>query len=342
MNQPLEGRHGNVATGIGEAVRTILSDVMEDGHRVGPLRGRSIGHARSTVELLNYTLLIRDPLINLPLAADSPFLLTRAIARFNWAMTSNDRVADIARYDAGVRRFTDNGFTVPGSSYGKRLRYALGGIDQLRQVVEELRRDPFTRRALASIYLPSDAGRLSVDIPCAFGLAFHIRDDALHATVIMRSNNVYRLVGYNLFEFALMAEMVAREVGSSLATLTHHCLSAHVYEDEFEDARRYCQTLTVTESPLGRMPQGIAQFQQVDRLGQAEESLRYARNDLEFVSVLDEARRALDPYWYAYLSVLALALAEGHGNDRSSRVKPLVDPTLRAWLATSDVNPGGF
>ena len=122
-----------------------------------------------------------------------------AVARFVWMISGNNRLADIAFYEPRVKAFTDDEIIVPGSSYGARIRQAHPGIDQLQGVIAKLRHGKSTRRAAISIYQPTDTVRESSDIPCAFGMFFHIREDRLHTQIIMRSNNATTLLPFNIF-----------------------------------------------------------------------------------------------------------------------------------------------
>ena len=90
---------------------------------------------------------------------------------------------------------------------------------------------------------PEDVARESNDIPCTFGLSFMIRDASLHVTTIMRSNNAWRLLPYNIFEFSLLAEVVADRIGIDFGTYTHHCLSLHLYESDCAEAENWLKII---------------------------------------------------------------------------------------------------
>ena len=191
---------------------------------------------------MNYTFVLNSPRYRLPAAAAAcpePFSLPLAAARFVWMLSGSDRLESISHYSASVANFTDDGFVVPGSSYGSRLFYARPGLDQIAHVVQILAADQSSRRAMATIYQPEDVARESNDIPCTFGLSFMIRDASLHVTTVMRSNNAWRLLPYNIFEFSLLAEVVADRIGIDFGTYTHHCLSLHLYESDCAEAANW-------------------------------------------------------------------------------------------------------
>ena len=109
-------------------------------------------------------------------------------------MAGSDRLDSISYYSEGIKHFSDDDFIVPGSNYGTRLFYARPGLDQITNVVNILKKDPTSRRAMATIFQPEDTARTSTDIPCTYGLSFLVREDKLNVTTIMRSNNAWKLL----------------------------------------------------------------------------------------------------------------------------------------------------
>ena len=214
-------------------------------------------------------------------------------------LSGNDRVKDIAFYERKVLGFTDDQMTVPGSNYGKRLFTPEPGVDQVKAIIDRVRRDPGTRRAVAAIYRPEDAVRESKDIPCAFGLSFHARNERLHMTTIMRSNAAWTLLPYNVFEFTLLGELIATLAGMRLGSYTHITLSMHLYEDEVDQAQRACEaTLNDLPPPMPPMPRETTWDQLID-LVKWEADLRYhgtALSSLSYRPLLERARE-FGPYW---------------------------------------------
>ena len=109
--------------GAGEAFGTIVKDLLSapslkaDGDAGQRMRQGSLEH-------LNYGFSLGSPRDRL----SGEMKATVAAARFIWMMSSNNRLADIAFYEPKVLGFTDDGLTVPGSSYGMRLRQPQPGV----------------------------------------------------------------------------------------------------------------------------------------------------------------------------------------------------------------------
>ena len=235
----------------------------------------SVGSGRLTREFTNFTFTINSARARLPgpSSIPDPFSLISAVARFVWMMAGSDRLESIRHYSKGVERFTDDGFVVPGSSYGSRLFYARPGLDQIKNVVATLKNDPTSRRAMATVFQPEDTGRKSRDIPCTYGLSFMIRNGELHATTIMRSNNAWTLLPYNIFEFSLLAEVVAGRVGVPLGSYTHSCISLHLYETDFDAAYDWLAKDDSQSNPM-RPIGDLDTFDRIAALLSFEEKLR--------------------------------------------------------------------
>ncbi len=116
------------------------------------------------------------------------------------------------------------------ASYATRLRnYAGAGLDQVRWVVERLRKDPLSRSATITTLQPlSD----TTYIPCVSLLDFFLRDGALDLVVYAHSID-FGAKGYaNLLELAVIQDKVASELGRPIGSLTMIVKSSHVYESD--------------------------------------------------------------------------------------------------------------
>jgi len=282
------------------ALRDTLRDALQAGTVVGDTAD-PLGHR----ELLAYQFSIDNPQARITTSPSRPLNVISAVARFVWMIAANDRLADIAVYEPKVSRYTDDGLIVPGSSYGRRIGQARPGLNQLSGVVTRLRTDPGTRRAATVIWSPEDAVRDSNDIPCAFGTFYHMRDGGLTATTVMRSNNAFLLLPFNIFEFSLLAEMVAAEVGAELRQYVHWAASMHVLNREFPQAERLLNDEVSVSLAMPRMPSAHSPLAQGRELAALEAELRMARSVADIAKVRAASAEKLDPYWGSMLDVLA-------------------------------------
>jgi hypothetical protein len=292
------------------------------------------GPRDSSREQLYYQTGITKPRARIFTNPQRPLNIVTAIARFVWLASGNNRVEDIAYYEPKVRNFSDDGLTVPGSDYGMRLFQPRPGLNQIQGVVDRLRLDPGSRQAAAVVWQPEDAVRRSGDIPCTFGLFFHIRKDdngisRLNMSVNMRSNNAFRILPFNVFEFTLLQEVVAAELDVDLGFYSLWAASMHVYINE----REWPATVGIgmdDVSPSIIMPempshfkaqtwQGTKPLQQINLVAKLEASLRHAHSWFDIEKVLSEAMDTLDPYWlnlFEPLVMWGVSYKRGWGYDR--------------------------
>lgn len=154
--------------------------------------------------------------------------------------------------------------------------------------------------------------RESQDIPCTMAMTCHLRAGRLFTTVNMRSNNALRLLPYNLFEFTMLAELIAAELNVELGPYWHAVSSLHVFESELDPA------VSIYSSPedpaaeakrMVEMPRGRGIFEEAAALVESEARLRanvVARDWASLAELVKQAEEELPPYWFGLFSVLAL------------------------------------
>jgi hypothetical protein len=229
-----------------------------------------------------------------------------AVARFFFMLSGSDRLEDIAFYSGGARRFTDDGLTMPGSSYGHRIFCPEVGVNQFEAAASLMGIRPNTRRAAIAIYQPLDCGRPSNDIPCSMGMVLSPRGSRLHATALMRANNALRLLSYNIFEFTLLVEFMAAQTGQDLGSYHHFAVSMHILESDLSTARRVIDE-TVRATPMSPMPKVGREFRA--RLVREELQLKQQVPFLtpaKLAGVVRELASEYQPYWADLLITVAL------------------------------------
>lgn len=313
-SQVAEARGYLSGTDFESAFIGTLNAVLEAGEDVQGDDSLSIGAGRSSREVLNYGFTLADGRDRLLLAR--PISAIGAIGRFVWMLSGSDRLADIAFYEPKVRPFSDDGVSVPGSDYGARLFRPRPGLDQVHEALGVLRSERGSRRAAAAVFHPEDAGRSSRDIPCTFGLLWHVRGDALHATTLMRSNNAWTLLPYNVFEFTLLAELMAADLGVAFGSYHHHAVSMHLYHDNLDDARHIGESgpLSTGASRLPHVP-ADRPFEKVAGLLAFETEVRYRAAALDELAVRSYLDRAVEmgPFWSDIAGVLVAAAVRNAG-----------------------------
>lgn len=112
-------------------------------------------------------------------------------------------------------------------TYGQRIR-DFREKDQIGYVIEKIRSNPNTRRAVASLWDPLTDSEKE-EVPCLSFLEFLKREGKLHLTAVLRSNEMEKAWPANAFGLARLLEHVAQETGTGTGSLTTMSISAHIY-----------------------------------------------------------------------------------------------------------------
>jgi thymidylate synthase len=289
-----------VCNGSGSLVEAAVAEVLRSGHRVDG--------DTPYAELLNQMLCqedVRRRVLSTPRSSFSPAI---AVARLIWHLSRRSALDAIEFYEPRARLFSDDGRVLPGSNTGARIFGGEDGVDQIGGLISRLAEDASSRRATAVVWRPRDATRASRDIPCTLAITCHLRAGALITTVTMRSNNALRLLPYNLFEFTMLAELIAVELGVEPGPYWHNALSLHVFDaDEAKAAQLFGHGEAVDGQRMPPMP-GPHPLREAERLATHEEEMRLAfasRRWDDLPALVAQAEAELHPYWFGLYATLA-------------------------------------
>jgi len=222
------------------------------------------------------------------------FALAEAVS----IICSVNRVDYLSFYNSGVKKFA-KGNSFEGH-YGERLRY----YDQISYVINTLKADPGSRRAMITIWNPQKdafAGRL--DYPCNIAVMFKRSDNQLHAHVIRRSSDMLWGVPYDHVVFTLLQSTIARSLGCIPGCMTETTDSLHVYHGLYDDT--LAAALEATNSGrIWAIPNGQPTADFNDTLQICHEIMSADQSFRSFPPTmwararhLQEDIRSADPWW---------------------------------------------
>ena len=165
-------------------------------------------------EILNAVTVISNPTKNVMRNRIRKLPMKYVIGEMLWYMSGNNNLSEIQKYTSAWDRMSDDGQTV-NSNYGWCIRHKYG-FDQWEYVRELLRKSPETRQAV--IHIKTADNKESKDVNCTVCLQFFIRDNKLHATVYMRSNDIWMGFPYDVFQFTCMQIFMSMELGVEIGT----------------------------------------------------------------------------------------------------------------------------
>ena len=118
-----------------------------------------------------------------------------------------------------------------------------GSIDQMENVVAEIRRNPGSRRLIVTAWNPADLPKMALS-PCHCLFQFYVADGALSCQLYQRSADVFLGVPFNIASYALLTLMVAQVTDLKPGVFIHSFGDTHLYLNHLEQAR-----LQLTRSP---------------------------------------------------------------------------------------------
>lgn len=133
-----------------------------------------------------------------------------------------------------------------GPVYGRQWRSwptaGGGSIDQLAQVVEQVRRDPDSRRMLVSSWNPGEIEGMALP-PCHLLFQFYVCDGRLSCQMYQRSADLFLGVPFNVASYSLLTMMVAQVTGLEPGEFIHTLGDTHLYLNHLDQAREQLSRL---------------------------------------------------------------------------------------------------
>lgn len=149
------------------------------------------------------------------------------LAEMIWYFAGKNDVKFIGQFADLWNHLTDDGVT-NNSAYGYILKEAFE-FDQIEQVIKILQNDPLSRRAVININTPHNHKFETKDEPCTIALQFYLRKGKLSSTSVMRSNDVWFGLPYDIVFFTELNQYIARRLKVETGKHTHFVTSLHMY-----------------------------------------------------------------------------------------------------------------
>lgn len=140
-----------------------------------------------------------------------------------------------------------------GHIYGFQWRswpdYNGGHIDQIKEVIRQIKETPDSRRMIVSAWNVADLGKMNLP-PCHLLFQFYVADGRLSLQLYQRSADTFLGVPFNIASYALLLQMMAQVTGLKAGDFVHTTGDTHLYLNHLDQARLQ---LTRTPRQLPRM-----------------------------------------------------------------------------------------
>ena len=118
-----------------------------------------------------------------------------------------------------------------------------GTIDQITGLLDQIRRNPDSRRLIVSAWNPAEVDHMALP-PCHCLFQFYVAEGRLSCQLYQRSADIFLGVPFNIASYALLTMMIAQVSGLKPGHFIHTLGDAHLYHNHFEQAR-----LQLTRTP---------------------------------------------------------------------------------------------
>ncbi len=175
----------------------------------------------------------------------------------------------------------------PSATRGMDGEWRVREVDQIRYVIDTLKKSPDSRRMVVSAWEPGNAIGSKLP-PCHYTFAFHVGDGKLNCHLCQRSGDVALGIPFNLAAYATLTQMIAQECNLGLGRFAHTIVDAHVYcadagspNADYDHVAGLREQLKRTPKPLPRLviarkPFDQLTFEDFDLVGyQCDEPIKF-------------------------------------------------------------------
>ena len=212
---------------------TLLRHVLEHGHAKDDRTGTG------TLSVFGWQMRF-DLNEGFPLVTTKKLHLRSIIHELLWFLKGETNIAYLREHKVSIWDEWADADGELGPVYGKQWRRWAGTdgseIDQVRWVVDEIRRNPDSRRLIVSAWNVADLPRMAL-MPCHTMFQFYVANGKLSCQLYQRSGDIFLGVPFNIASYALLTHMVAQVCGLGVGDFVHTLGDAHLYRNHLDQAR---------------------------------------------------------------------------------------------------------
>ena len=202
-----------------DAFELLFSDINANGESFAGTKAK-----------FNVSFTLMDPSDKVIVTPERKFNEDYAEYEWNWYLKGDRDASEIAERAKIWKQMMVEGTTEVNSNYG----YFWNKNYQLSRVIQELKTNKETRRAIVVHYDINELDRYKHDTPCNDVLNFYIKDDKLHLTVFARSIDLVFGFCNDQYTFAKLMEMVAFQLDIPVGEMHWMITNLHIYPRHYD------------------------------------------------------------------------------------------------------------
>lgn len=214
-----------------DLARSVLTDGVRKPSRTGV----------DTISLFaaHYQVNLAD---GFPLLTTKKMNWSAVLRELLWYLSGEDHIRNLRRHTRIWDAWADEDGSLdsaygyfwrrfPSAARDEHGEWRVREVDQIRCVIDTLKKDPHSRRMVVSAWEPGNAAASRLP-PCHYTFAFHVADDRLNCHLTQRSGDVAIGIPFNMAAYAALTQMIAQECGLAPGRFAHTIVDAHVYVAE--------------------------------------------------------------------------------------------------------------
>lgn len=217
---------------IDEIYKKLCYDLISHGDKIN-----------NTLELRNIRFTI--PNINENIVGIRNLSAAYLFGEWLWYLSGKNDTKFISSFGSMWEKLSDDGIT-NNSAYGYIMKYKFG-FDQVEKIIELLTIDPNSRRAVINLNTPNKNVIETKDEPCTIALDYYIRNNKLFCTGMMRSNDIWFGLPYDIAFFMQLQKYIANRLHVDYGTYTHFVVSLHVYKKNIDNIK------SIVKNPIQKL-----------------------------------------------------------------------------------------
>ncbi|TAE51603.1 MAG: thymidylate synthase [Bacteroidetes bacterium] len=175
-----------------------------------------------------------------PLVTTKKVHMKSVVHELLWFLRGESNIAYLKENGVSIWDEWANAEGELGPVYGVQWRSWRGAdgqtVDQITQVLDQIRRNPDSRRLIVSAWNVADVEQMALP-PCHLLFQFYVANGKLSCQLYQRSADLFLGVPFNIASYALLTQMVAQVTGLEAGDFVHTFGDAHIYHNHFEQVQ---------------------------------------------------------------------------------------------------------
>jgi len=211
----------------------LLQHILDNGTQKGDRTGTG------TISVFGYQMRF-DLQEGFPLVTTKKCHIRSILHELLWFLKGDSNIAYLKENKVSIwDEWADESGNL-GPVYGYQWRHwpdGQGGeIDQIKNLIHQIKTNPNSRRLIVSAWNVADVDQMALP-PCHLLFQFYVADGKLSCQLYQRSADVFLGVPFNIASYALFLHMVAQVCGLQVGEFIHTFGDAHLYNNHLEQAR---------------------------------------------------------------------------------------------------------